>query len=323
MPSVPMPDWGPIQLQSRAPIFDNRISYTPTRVATLAASQMEFDVTYSHVNIWAQMPGYFFDGEWSRLSLHMQRGLGHGWEVGAAWTLLHRSGGYLDNFIESFHDLFGITQARRQNYPKNQLHVETFRRNPGIYLGQHDAGYGFGNPVLKFQKQLWRAARTPSAQAPTHEPQLSLQGAVKLPIGSISQSFASSRISVLANLALHAPLSTWAHVFVAYGLMLSPTIAQIYGMPLSEVQKFLMLSVLFRVTQRVNLLCQYLNQDGIVEVADFSPMERTTHEFALGLQWAPWRRQNTLLELALIENTVHDANTPDFGFHLGIRTQIQ
>lgn len=312
--------WGPLAQRSRAPIFDNRLSYTPGRVAPLGKYRTEVQANWSHVNVWAQMPSYFLDGEFSRLSLRGALGLGHQTELSFELGGIYRSGGYLDGFIEGFHHAFGITQARRLDHPSNRLRVQTSAPgNAHVWLDDAQAGLGASNPVvaLKFGVLVPEAGLLR-----TNMPTVSFDLAVKLPVGSIKDQFASRRITILADLALEQPVTSWMRVFVTYGLMLSPGIAPFYGMPMSEVQKFISLALVFRLAQNWLLSVQYLNQDGAIETAAYTPMERTTHEFGLGVKWAPWHNNAYVLEAGLIENTVHDANTPDFGFSLGARVQL-
>jgi hypothetical protein len=314
--------WGPLNLRSRAPIFDNRLSYTAGRVAPLRRRAIELTLTFSHVNVWAQMPGYFFDGEWSRADLKAAVGVGRTTEVSAEFGLLRRSGGYMDGLIEGFHGLFGITQARRQNYPRNRLHVATLRGSEHVWLDDSDAGMGLVSPVLAVKKGLLQPADDASPRQAAHWPTVSADLAVKLPLGHTAAQYASPRMTALADIALQQPIAKWLQVYVTYGLMLSPGTGRMYGMPLSEVQKLLMLAMVFRVATHWTISAQYLNQDGSVEGPNFSPLEQTTHEFGLGFKWAPGADDRWIVQAGLIENTVHDANTPDFGFTLGLQAKL-
>lgn len=316
-------DWGPLDLRSRAPVFDNRLSYTPGRVGALPRHTWELNATFSHVNIWAQMPAYFFDGEWSRFDLKIATGVGADTEISIDFGLLRRSGGYMDRFIETFHSLMGITQARRLNYPNDTLRVATGQGDAQrIWLNDAVAGTGIANPVLAAKKTLLAPVDGAPRPAIGRWPTVAADFAIKLPLGHIGSQYATARTTLLADLAVQQPITRWLQLYVTYGLMLSPGIAHLYGMPLSEVQKFLSLATVFRLATHWTLSVQYLNQDGSVETADFVPMERTTHEFGLGVKWAPGATDRWVLQAGLIENTVHDANTPDFGFSFGVRTKL-
>ncbi|RYF10750.1 MAG: DUF3187 family protein [Deltaproteobacteria bacterium] len=309
---TPLPsDWGLLSVGSQAPIFQNRLSPTPSRLLPLAAHAIELQAMLSHVNTWAQMPSYFVDGEWTQLTLALGYGLGHGIELGAKLPLGGRSGGFLDGTIMGFHDLFKVTQARRDRFARNRLRVAT-RQSTGwhTYLATRDASVGVANPVLSFRQALGLSA-CPGA------PRLMLEAALKLPIGSMARQFATDNVALLTGLALQHAASARLDVALGGGIVLSPGSQRVYGIELSWLQKYLFAGVGLTLSSAWRLVFQYLGQDGIAERASYRPMDNTTHEFALGVQWAP--ASFYLVEAGLIENAIHDANTPDFGLHLGLR----
>ena len=104
------------------------------------------------------------------------------------------------------------------------------------------------------------------------------------------------------------------HLDAAFGLMLVPGTQAVYGIVLSEVQKFLLVTVQMRLWSQGVLAIAYLNQDGIAEKAAFAPLNATSHEFWVGVRGVAL---GTTWEAGIIENTVHDANTADFGLFLG------
>lgn len=297
---------GPFTLRSLAPIFPNRLSYTPTHVPPLAPGQIEALAVLAHVNIWAQMPGYFFDGEWTRVALRGGYGVAPGWEVGAELALYQRAGGFLDGFIMGFHELFHVTQSRRQLYPRDRLRVDTLdTTGTHSQLTDHDAGWGVGNPTLWVKKALaanWVAELL-----------------VKLPVGSIQRQFATPDLAVALDVAVTQALGASFFLDAATGLTVSPGEQRVYGIELALLQKFLLVSAQWRPLRQVAVVAQYLNQDGIAETYVARPLNQTTHEFALGVKLAPLGDDRLLIEAAVLENAVHDANTPDFGGHLAAR----
>src|SRR3954470_17604697 len=117
--------FGTLSLESRAPLFDSRISFAGGRLAPLPAGVGELVLAASHVNLWAQMPGYFLDGEVTRAFVRGSFGIGEGTDLSLQLTGMRRSGGFMDRSIEAFHSLFRVTQARRERYPRDQLRLVT------------------------------------------------------------------------------------------------------------------------------------------------------------------------------------------------------
>lgn len=310
-------DWGPLTVRSHAILFQNRLSYTPGRVQTLAPGVAELNLGINRANLWAQMPGYFFDGEWTRLSLRGHLGLQGGWELEAELAFYDRRGGVMDGLIQAFHRLTHVTQARRLDYPINRLRVETYdSHGRRTWLTDADAGMGVGNPTVGVKKRL-------CVDACAGWPVLTGELVLKVPVGDIDRLFASRGVAGMLDLALQQPLGTAFQLYAAMGLIVSPTVHHIYGMQLSQLQKFVLAAVEWRLARPLSIVFHYLNQDGTVELATYSPLNSTTHEFVLGVKWAPGDTDNLLLELGVIENTVHDANTPDFGVHAAVRWRLQ
>ena len=296
-------DWGLMSLRSRAPIYDNRLSYPAGRADVLPAGGGEVVLALSHVNTWAQMRGYFFDGEFSRLELRLAYGLSGATEVALHVAALRRSGGLLDGFIEGFHSLVHVTQSRRDLYPRNALRVATLHEGVARErLGNSGTGVGWLSPVLLLRRRL-----TP-ARAPALVGELHLQ----LPLGAVRRQFAAPGPPLLAALTL-------AHLVAAWGLMIAPVPGHLYGMPLTPAHKFLLVGLTTALGARISLAAHYLNQDGIVTDAHFLPMHLSTNEFVLGVLWRPPGVRCALFELGLIENAIHDANTADFGVSLAMR----
>ncbi|MCX5919169.1 MAG: DUF3187 family protein, partial [Deltaproteobacteria bacterium] len=61
------------------------------------------------------------DGESTRISLDARYGIKKDWEVGVVIPYVAQSGGFLDGFIEGYHDLFGFPQGGRDQAPRNRL----------------------------------------------------------------------------------------------------------------------------------------------------------------------------------------------------------
>ncbi len=161
-------------------------------------------------------------------------------EVWAELALVVRSGGFLDGFIEDFHRLFRVTQSRRNLYPRDQLHVATIAADVQTdQLTNHDRGLGLANPVVGAKWQL--------AGDDGRAPMLAVEAALQLPWGSTGGQFATPRVGGLAALSLAQPLGPMFHLDAAFGLVLVPGTYAVYGMVLSEVQKFLLVTLQVRL----------------------------------------------------------------------------
>lgn len=79
------------------------------------------------------------DGETLNTTLRWRRGLGDGWAVGADLSLLNSGGGLLDNWIENWHEWFGLPNGQREQFEQDRYRFALthngdtrFARNRGV-----------------------------------------------------------------------------------------------------------------------------------------------------------------------------------------------
>lgn len=119
------------------------------------------------------------DGESTRISIDARYGIKKDWEVGLVIPYVIQSGGFLDGFIEGYHDLFGFPNGGRDQAPKNRLlyHYQKDRQN---LLKVNESSHGIGDIQLTGGLQLYRSASEPSRA-------ISLRTSLKLPTGDSQQ----------------------------------------------------------------------------------------------------------------------------------------
>lgn len=116
------------------------------------------------------------DGESYRLSLSLRRAVGNGIEVAAELPLVGHHNGVMDNFIEGWHDTFGLTNSERNQSPSNVLNYD-YRRNGIAVMSIAQPDNGLGDIRLSAAKKLYHDAKGA----------LSLHASLKLPTGDADQ----------------------------------------------------------------------------------------------------------------------------------------
>ncbi|MGE0432303.1 MAG: DUF3187 family protein [Planctomycetota bacterium] len=311
-------DWGPLSLHTHAAVINTRLSYTPGRLGALPGGQSEILLAVSHTNLWGDAPGYFLDMEMMRASFRFHHGLGDGWEIDAELGLLWRGGGFLDEFIEGFHSLLGITQARRDNFARNQLNFTTRDSRGAIrWLDSSNEGLGMANPVIGIRKELISQLRG--------RPGLTVGAHIKLPFGdrNMNIGLATGGWDFLVDVGLQLPIADPLQLFVVLGFIMSPGDDEALGIPTREFQTVFLIGFEWRIGVNVSFVFHFLRHDGVALPGNNEPLDLATHEFLGGFKWAPGRTDNLVLEFGVIENSIHDANTPDFGFHLAARIRLR
>ena len=123
------------------------------------------------------------DGETYRFNLAARYGITPKFQIGIDIPYLANSGGFLDGFIEGFHDTFGLPQGMRKSSPRNRL-LYQYTRNGVTKVQVDDGSSGIGDIRLSGAWQLYHdGTEAPLAVA--------LHGSIKLPTGNSNRLFGS------------------------------------------------------------------------------------------------------------------------------------
>ncbi len=102
-----------------------------------------FDISnIATFNDWADQR-IVLDGETYMATLGLRYGLAEHLQVGFDLPWIRQSSGFLDNFIENFHDFFGLPEGNRSIMPNNKInYVYTSRDNENFLLDHDTVGIG-------------------------------------------------------------------------------------------------------------------------------------------------------------------------------------
>jgi hypothetical protein len=98
----------------------------PARVLPRGQSQLRLDSAYTSVFLDGSDGGntWHMDGEILRTGLKFSHGLGHGLEISTELAMAVTGPGFLDSFIENWHDTFGLPDQNRDDFPSNKWRVD-------------------------------------------------------------------------------------------------------------------------------------------------------------------------------------------------------
>ena len=182
--AAPAQSRGPLESRDEFLLAQSTPSLPPIAARVPAAGVTEVRVDFEWGNDFGieADPGreradvlYFVDGEHRTAAVAARRGLGGGWAAGVRVPVHWRGGGWLDNVIDPFHDLFGFPDSGRPLYSRDRLRVvgRTPEREPLVWEGR--AGTGLGGVEVEVAKAL---------RAADGGPALALAFRAQLPTGS-------------------------------------------------------------------------------------------------------------------------------------------
>jgi len=177
------PRHGPVPLISQNPFYLLFLQPRPEPARTLAAGELRLSLRGAYSNLFEQgasdVTGVSLDldMELFRPAFSLAWGFLPDWEVGLELPFLHFEGGFLDQFIQDFHDVFGLPNAGREFVPNGRFSY-VFRQNGTSLYEVGTVPFRPSDLVLHVKRNLLVETRAAPAVAGTFY--------LKLPTGSPS-----------------------------------------------------------------------------------------------------------------------------------------
>lgn len=270
------------------------------------ASAISLDIANNSIFTYKGSEEIILDGETYRLAATFRHGLGHGSEIGFEIPLIAHSNGFLDNFIEGWHDFFGISNSQRNKTPSNNLHYE-YAVNNIKQMGFSTPNEGIGDIRLFAAKQLSKTA----------DSALSLHTSLKLPTGDAQLLHGSGAADLsisLAHIKRHWLTSLNLTTFVNGGLSFLGK-----GDVLPDIQKnvvgFGSAGLIWDNSKNIDFKIQ-LDFHSSVYDSNLNQLGNNTVQLTVGgsVHFNP----KTRLDIGVGENLLTDT-TPDFLINLALK----
>jgi hypothetical protein len=238
------------------------------------------------------------DGETARLRFAHRRSLGAGWDAGIELSWLDRGGGFLDGWIRSWHDAFGLPTGERELTADGQYRMR-YERGGVVLLDEARGGDGPGDAVLTLGRALGRSSM--------------LRAMVKLPTGDALE---GGNAGVALWLERRLALPPHWHGYAAVGGSLNDRGDVLRGQQNREVA-FAGVGLLAPFTPSVGLAMQLQFHGRLYDGSRMSPLERPAMPLTLGLRVRTGARG--ALELGFQEDPSVNGS-PDFAAYLSFRS---
>ena len=286
----------------------------PFQDGTLAGDgEFEYSVSLDIVNHadarQIETESITLDGESYFLALSARYGATRWLELGIDLPLVAHTDGFLDNAIEGWHDLWGLSNSRRGG-PSNQLRF--FYDGPMVSSYELTSqSFGVGDAQLTAAVPLRRSG-DPGATA------LALRSSIKLPTGDdemlrgsgafdFSVGIYASKSAVLAQRDLD---------FSGFAGVLLPGEGEIFPAIQRSAVAFGGGGATWQITERFSIGSQIYAQDAYHD----SPLREiggSSVQLALGGTYR-FPRQRLSFVFSLVEDVISNG-TPDFALHFSVR----
>jgi len=251
------------------------------------------------------------DGETYRTTLALRYGIGKRFEVGIDIPFVTETGGFLDGFVQGFHDAFGISQNGREDVSNRLLY--TYSRDGVDRLNINHANGGFGDIRLSGAFQLYGGD-------PAKTSAVALRGSIKLPTGKSGELHGSGSADFSLWLTAARDFRFTSSHMTLYGAL--GGMALTTGDVLSDQQRnlaaFGTVGLGWSPIEWLGLKLQIDANTPFYEDSSIQALSTCSFQTVWGFTFAFTR--NTALDIAFSEDYLINNTSPDFGFNLNLRT---
>ncbi|MBD3293841.1 MAG: DUF3187 family protein [Armatimonadia bacterium] len=314
-PGEPEPEVfaGPIPHRSMMPlslIFPGPLP-DDARVLERAENRLSWNTSYASILVKEQKAGELIsvDGEFLRTSLLWERGVGSRVQVGLEIPFLYYMSGFLDAFVENFHDFFGFPQGDRDKYPRNHFDA-TYQQNNRTFFESSEDKFGLADIPLYCKVGLVDPEEGGFG--------LAARGLLELPAGSEDKGFGSGKLDGGAGLLAQAAFtpSLAAYLNVDHTWRSDPDAFR--GVEAANVTHG-SLALEKALSPVFSLVAQTDYQTRPLTGADLHEFKRPKWNASLGFGWRTGR--DTMLKFYFTEGiTTH--TTADFAVGLSLGTRF-
>jgi hypothetical protein len=261
----------------------------------------------SWVNTWnVEQDHFMIDGEWLHLAARVSYMLTEDVELGAYIPFLGRTGGFTDGFIEDFHNTFGLGNARREGYPRNQSIVD-IRSPEGQHARWEGDQWGLSDVSLFASWTLTQGGR--------FVPGIIVGGVATLPTGDKDKLLGSGKpvFGVSALLTKRIETTPWL-LFLGTAASYSDN-DEMVGIDTRKTQFAALGGLEYEWSDRVSFIVQNLTTSPIAD--DYYEFSEPTYELNVGLRIRDGFRGEW--EIGFQENLFYFNNSSDVGMHVAYR----
>jgi hypothetical protein len=276
-----------------------------------SALRLSFEIANSYSGHGAADEKVSLDGESYYSTLSWRYGYSDRLELGLDLPYISHNGGFLDGFIEGWHDVFHLPGANRDKAPRDQLNYR-YQRDGRTLTEVNDSTNGFGDLRLNAAWQLSRVEGERSRAT-------SLRISLKLPTGDDEDLLGSGGTDLALSLAGHWEVPSSVGRLALFGSIGALLMEK--GDVLEDQRRQLAgFGSLGCGWAPKDWLALKLQIDGHTAIYDDSSLDEiNSASLQLTLGGTLGLTETTSLDLGVGEDIVVDTS-PDVSFHLALRT---
>jgi hypothetical protein len=293
---------GPLQARNQFPLF--LYLNTPYLESALVENSFSASLSYSSINLVESSSEWDIglDMEITELDLRFRKNIGDFIELGIELPILSFSSGFMDGFLNSYHDAFGFPDYGRSNRPDNEFLYEV-RRNRDLVVKGKNGHIGIGDIRLTLKKPLLNS-----------DPAISIKGDIELPTGDAKAGYGNGSIDAGIAVLMDKKLSEYFKSYLNIGAVFP---GNLRGHEEINLREFLYGGAAIEASfwKNISLIVQVFVQGSPFPKTDISSVDRLAVLLSLGGRYSSG---NNNFEFSLTEDP-NTSGAPDFTLNFSFK----
>jgi len=293
---------GPLQVRNQFPLF--LYLNTPYLESALVENSFSASLSYSSLNLVESSSEWDIglDMEIAELDLRFKKNIGDFIEFGIELPILSFSSGFMDGFLNSYHDAFGFPDYGRSNRPDNEFLYEV-RRNRDLVVKGKNGHIGIGDIRLTFKKPLLN-----------RDPAISIKGNIELPTGDAKAGYGNGSIDAGISVLMDKKLSEYFKSYLNIGAVFP---GNLRGHEEINLREFFYGGAAIEASfwKNISLIGQVLVQGSPFPKTDISSIDKAAVLLSLGGRYSSG---NNNFEFSLTEDP-NTSGAPDFTLNFSFK----
>lgn|GEM_PF-498847 len=284
------------------------LPFEPASAHTLQSGEFRFRLDFSYSSLFSvegtQENLVDFDMELLEVGLGLDYGVTSRLQLGVHAPFRHYYGGFLDGFIESFHDVFGFPNAGREKTGRNLVRMVWIHEGDVIYE-RTGAGSGFGDLSVFGRYVVFREG--------TYRPGISLAGQLRVPTGDRSSFLSSRTLGGSGGIVIEKHVYPLAfNLNACYRVQESPAFLKDLRVRNGIAGSF---TAAYLLTERLTPMVQLNGAEPLFKGTGLKTLDRGLLQLIVGFSYQC--TQAAKLHVGFAEDLI-SASSPDFTLHLSM-----
>jgi len=296
---------GPLQVKNQFPLF----LYADAQYLESASVENSFSASLSHssINLIRDSSQWSvgLDMEITEFDLRLKKSFRDFLEIGMDMPVISFNSGFMDDFINSFHDAFGLPDYGRSERPENEFLYDATRR--GLPVVQGEGGrIRIGDVRLSLKKPLI-----------TGDPAISIKGDIEFPTGASRKGYGNGSIDTGVSVLIDKDISKKVRAYINLGTVFP---GDLKGNQTINLKEFVFggAAVEAAFWKHVGLVAQVFVQNSPFPETGISSIDRLAVLLTLGGRYYAGKNS---FELSFTEDP-NTAGAPDFTLNFSFKRRF-